>query len=205
MKRALMEFLGTFFFILTIAMGSHILAVVSMLMAWIYIGGHISGGHYNPALSLAAAVRGKLEWEELPIYWAAQILGGIAAYGFVVFMHGHLAIPSPELALPHAFLIETLLAFVFASVFLVVATIDKFKEGHIAGFAIAFTIPALAALGKTTGGLFNPAIALGATIMGAFKGTSIAWESLLVYVGGALLGGFIAAYVFDYFYLSHKR
>ena len=52
MRRLIIEFLGTFFLILTIALTGNAIAIAAMLMAWIYIGGYISGGHYNPAVSL---------------------------------------------------------------------------------------------------------------------------------------------------------
>ncbi len=207
MKRELMEFLGTFFFILTIAMTANPFAIASMLMAWVYIGGYISGGHYNPAVSLAATVRGKLSWEEFPRYIIAQILGGFAAYAVAYLFHRHISIPTPGLKIDllPALLMEVLLAFVFAYVVLTVATSERFRDSRIFGFAIGFTIPALAYLGgPISGGLFNPAIALGSMLFGAFVGKPIVWEHLFMYVGGAFIGGFLAAYAFNHFMTEEK-
>lgn len=202
MKRLIMEFLGTFFLVLTIAMTANPFAIAAMLMAWVYIGGYISGGHYNPLVSFAVALVGKLSWREFPYYFAVQVLGGFAAYALTFFLHGQVFIPapSPNATFLQAFVVEVLLAFVLALVVLNVATADSFKGSHIFGFAIGFTIPALAYLGSPiSGGLFNPAISLGSYIFGALKGMPIVWEHLLMYVGGALLGGYLAAIAFRYF------
>lgn len=208
MKKAIMEFLGTFFLVLTIVLTANPLAIAAMLMAWVYIGGYISGGHYNPAISFGAALTQRLSWHSFYRYAAAQILGGVAAYALVSYLVGQVAIPAPgaSYSVAQAFIVETLLAFVLVLVVLNVATSDKYKNSSIFGFAIGFTIPALAYLGgPISGGLFNPALALGANIFGALKGAHISWENLLMYVGGALLGGFLAAYAFKYFVLDEKR
>jgi aquaporin Z len=208
MKRLIMEFLGTFFFIFTIAMTGNPWAIASMLMAWMYIGGYISGAHYNPMVSLAVALRGRLNWHDLPGYMIAQILGGFVAYGMTLFIRGSIALPHPgtHITLLQAFITEILLAFVLALVVLATATWDKFKGNTIFGFAIGFTIPALAVLGSPiSGGLFNPAIALGSYLFGAIKGMPISWLHLAMYVGGAFIGGVLAAYAFRYFELETER
>ncbi|MBA3953999.1 aquaporin [Candidatus Dependentiae bacterium] len=205
MKKLLMEFIGTFFFIFTIAMTSNPFAIAAMLMAWIYIGGSVSGAHYNPAVTLAVALRGRLAWDAVPGYMIAQVLGGFVAFALTYFFKNSIAITQPGLGVTflQAFIMETLLAFVLALVVLVVATWDKFRLNHIFGFAIGFTIPALAALGSpVSGGLFNPAIALGSVLFGLTQRIPLVWQDLGMYVGGALLGGVLAAYAFRYFILD---
>ena len=77
MKNYLTEVIGTFFLVLTIgltAIGGVAmapLAIGSALMVMVYMGGHISGGHYNPAVSLAVMMRGKLDSKELLPYWVS--------------------------------------------------------------------------------------------------------------------------------------
>lgn len=203
MKKQLMEFLGTFFFISTIAMTSNPIAIGLMLMAWLYIGGYISGGHFNPMVSLAVAIRGNLNWKDFPSYVIAQIAGGFLAYAMTYFIYGKISVPAPgsQVTLLQAFIVEILLAFVLALVVLVTATSDKFKNSQIFGFAIGLTIPALAAIGgPISGGLFNPAIALGSSLFALTKGLPIAWPALLMYVIGALIGGYLAAQAFKYFF-----
>jgi aquaporin Z len=205
MKRALVELLGTFFFVLTIAMTGSPIAIAAMLMAWVYIGGYISGAHYNPAVSLAVALRGHLTWKEFPRYVLAQIVGGIAAFACTSYLQGQVTLPAPGagVGFGQAFIVEVGLAFVLALVVLVVATSDKFKNSQVFGFAIGFTIPALAVLGSPiSGGLFNPAIAIGAALFGAAQGNAIVWPDLFMYVGGALIGGFLAAWAFRHLVLE---
>lgn len=200
MKKLLMELIGTFFFVLTVAMTGNALAISAMLMAWVYIGAYVSGGHYNPLLSLAVALTGKLSWKEMGYYWLAQILGGVAAYAVTWLQFERIIIPQPHAGLLSAFIFEVLLAFVFGLVVLTVATSAKYKESYIFGFAIGFTVLALGILGSPiSGGLFNPAIALGANIVGLARGMEIVWSFVTMYVGGALLGGFLAAHAYRYF------
>ncbi len=203
MKKLVMEFLGTFFLILTIVITANPLAIAAMLMAWVYIGGYVSGGHYNPLVSFAVALRGKMLKRDLPYYMGAQVLGGFVAYLFAAFLHGHITLPQPgsHVGLLQAFVVEILLAFVFALVVLVTATSDRFRTSHVFGFAIGFTIPALAFLGgPISGGLFNPAIAIGAALFGILQGFGIVWEYLIMYVGGSFAGAALAAYVYTYFF-----
>lgn len=203
MKKLLMEFVGTFFFILSIALTGNSIAIASMLMAWVYIGSLISGSHYNPMVSVAVALRGRMEWSEVPGYIIAQILGGFAAFAFTHFIHGTIAIPHPgaEVTLLQAFIVEVLLAFVLALVILIVATNESFEGNDIFGLAIGFTIPALAAVGgPISGGLFNPAIAIGAAAFGYIKGMAVSQSHLAMYVGGAFLGGALAAYLYNYLF-----
>lgn len=200
MKRLIMELLGTFFLVLTIAITGNALAAGLMLMAWIYIGAYVSGGHYNPLVTLAVKLTGRLSWRELFSYWGAQILGGIAAYTVSSAVINRLNIPQPHAELLPAFIFEVLLAFVFGLTVLVTAVSTKYKDSYIFGFAIGLTLFALSAVGgNISGGLFNPAIALGANLAGVLKGMTIAWNLVLMYVGGALLGGFLAAHAYRYF------
>lgn len=202
MKKLIIEFLGTFFLVLTIAMTGDPLAIAAMLMAWVYIGGFISGAHYNPAVSLAVTLRGKLSWIEAARYMAAQIAGGFSAFAMTAFLNGKVIMPAPGAAftLQQALIVEVLLAFILAYVVLTVATSESFKNSQIFGFAIGFTIPALAILGSPiSGGLFNPAIAIGANLFGALKGMPIVLPHVIMYVGGAFLGGYLAAYAFRHF------
>ena len=178
------------------------IAIAAMLMVWVYIGAYVSGANYNPAVSLAMALRGKLAWHTLPWYWLAQVLGGCAAFFLASHLHGHLVIPAPGngVTLLEAFVVEVLLAFVFALIILVIATADRYRGNHIFGFAIGFSIPALSGVGGAiSGGLFNPAIAIGAMLVGLLSGVPVVWSHLFMYVGGALLGAVLAALAFHHF------
>ncbi len=201
MRNAVVEFIGTFFLVLTA--GSAVLsgspgvigplAVGAGLMAMIYAGGHISGAHYNPAVSLGVLLRGRLSAAELAPYWIAQVAGAAAAAGVVLFLRG--AAPSPTVTQPGpAFVAE--LAFTFALVYVVlnVATAKRTSGNSYFGLAIGFTVLAGAfAVGSVSGALFNPAVAVGALIVGLLPAHMI-W----LYVIAELLGGVLAAFVFRF-------
>lgn len=205
MKKILMELVGTFFFILTIVMTANPFAIASMLMAWVYIGGFISGAHFNPMVSLAMALCRKLSWNNFFYYSLAQIIGGFLAFALTVYLTGHFIVPRPNAAtsLFQDFIVEMLLAFVLALEILVIATYEKYDGNFVTGFAIGFTIPALALLGTPiSGGLFNPAISLGGALFSLIKGVQIIPAHLIMYVGGASVGGALAACFYKYFFMS---
>jgi aquaporin Z len=201
MRNAVVEFIGTFFLVLTA--GSAVLsgspgvigplAVGAGLMAMIYAGGHISGAHYNPAVSLGVLLRGRLSAAELVPYWIAQVAGASAAAGVVIFLRGSAAAPTVTQAGP-AFVAE--LAFTFALVYVVlnVATAKRTSGNSYFGLAIGFTVLAGAfAVGSVSGALFNPAVAVAAMIVGLMPPNMI-W----LYVIAELLGGTLAAFVFRF-------
>src|SRR5918996_4239393 len=94
MNKYVTEFVGTFFLVLTIGLsvlgGTPMapLAIGASLMVMVYMGGHVSGAHYNPAVSLAVLLRGKLQPGDVVPYMAMQILGAFAAAAVVYVVTG---------------------------------------------------------------------------------------------------------------------
>src|SRR5512135_1988193 len=95
MKKYTVEFIGTFFLLLVIGLcviepggagAMAPLAIGTVLMVMVYAGGHISGGHYNPAVTLGVWMRGKCAAKDVPFYMVAQVLGGLAASSLVLFI-----------------------------------------------------------------------------------------------------------------------
>jgi glycerol uptake facilitator-like aquaporin len=201
MKNNLIEFLGTFFFTLAIALASpNALAIGLVLLAVTYIGRHISGAYYNPALVIAGWRRGSLDGEHVIAYLIAQVLGALAAlllvlYVFdVPFLH-----PLPPEIHPVVVLgFEVLITFAFALVFLSLSHGSHAKEhSHVAGIVIGLAFAGLA----TFGALFNPAVAAGSVIVDAISGAALDKTGLWylgVFVLGPVLGGFAAAHVHEY-------
>ncbi len=202
MNKYLCEFIGTFFLVLTV--GSTVisggagvippLAIGSMLMVMIFATGHISGGHLNPAVTLAVWMRGKCATRDVPGYILAQIAGGIAAALLVLFMKGNPAVTPMEFPSgPVVPLIaEFLGTFALAFVVLNAATARANASNSFYGLAIGFTVVAAAfALGPYSGGAFNPAVAVGITTMGLN-----AWSNLWIHLVADLAGGAAAAMVF---------
>jgi aquaporin Z len=205
MRNYLTEFIGTFFLVLTIGLtvlgGTPLapLAIGCSLMIMVYMGGHVSGGHYNPAVSLAVFLRGKMASSaELFRYWIAQIVGAIVAALTVWCVTGKTfaPTPSPEASTTAALTVEFLYTFALALVVLNSAVSAKTQGNSFYGLAIGFTIVVAAfAGGPISGGAFNPAVGLGPTVIHATMGEG-GWAFLWLYLVGPLLGGAVAAWVF---------
>lgn len=199
--RYVYEFIGTFFLVFTIGMvavepaappGFAPIAIGTVLAVMIFAGGHVSGGHYNPAVSLAAFVRGKLSATDMGIYWAAQVLAGAVAAGAVLFLKGNPAVTPMAPDLAKALVAEFLFTFALCYVVLNVATARGTEGNSFYGWAIGSTVLAGAyAVGAVSGGAFNPAVAVGASVMGLFS-----WSTIWVYLVANMLGGGAAALVF---------
>ncbi|HEX7025060.1 MAG TPA: aquaporin [Gemmatimonadales bacterium] len=205
MRRYLTEFIGTFFFILVISLvvtpGGQAwapLAIGATLMVVVYMGGHVSGGHYNPAVSLAVYLRGKLEARDVLPYMVAQILGATAAAYISFLLLGQTFAPAPgaSATTTGALMVELLFTFLLALVVLNSATSKHTQGNSYYGLAIGFTIVVAAfAGGGISGGAFNPAVATGPTLVNALFGGGT-MGNLWIYLVGPFLGGALASMVF---------
>jgi aquaporin Z len=198
------EAIGTFFLVFTVgaAVGSRSalapLAIGAVLMVMIYAGGHLSGGHYNPAVTLAALVRRRIGLGDAVAYWVAQICAGLVAALLVrtVVDPAQLATTATTTlagrTLVAAFVVELLFTFALAYVVLNVATSKDHPNNSFYGLAIGFTVLAGAiAVGGISGGAFNPAVAVGGAVMHIF-----AWPTLWVYLVAQLVAGAAAGVTF---------
>jgi aquaporin Z len=204
MKKYLVEFIGTFFLVSTVGHtvingGAGVippLAIGSILMVMIFAGGHISGGHYNPAVTLAVWLRGKCATADVPGYVIAQLLAGLAAAYLVIFMKCHPVVTPMEFkegpCVP--LLAEFLGTFALAFTVLNTATAKGTEGNSFYGLAIGFTVVSCAfSLGGYSGGAFNPAVALGITTMGLNS-----FANIWIHLVGELAGGAVAAMVFKF-------
>jgi len=205
MKKMLVEFIGTFFLVLAVCTTQNPIAIGLMLMAMVYMGGHISGGHYNPAVSLAVWVRGKLSFMHLLLYWISQLLGGICASLVFQFVVGKYFFPSPSMdaSIYQAMTVEALFTFVLCSVVLAVATCDSLNGNFIYGLAIGLSLVSIAFAGGISGGAYNPAVGLGPIIGDLITGGTFAdlcaipaTHCMMIYSAGPLLGGLVAGVVY---------
>jgi aquaporin Z len=194
------EAIGTFFLVFTIGAslrsGSSLapLAIGAALMVMIYAGGHLSGGHYNPAVTLAVLVRRRIELRDAIGYWIAQVGAGLVAAAAVDAVRpGHVnPLTLSGFAVVAAFVAELLFTFALCYVVLNVATSKDHPDNSFYGLAIGFTVLAGAvAVGGISGGAFNPAVVFGGAAMGMF-----ALPTLWVYLVAELLAGAAAGVVF---------
>ncbi len=193
MRNYITEFIGTFFLVLTVGLTGNPLAIGAALMVMIYAGGHISGAHYNPAVTLAVLLRGKISGAEAIIYMGVQLAGAIAAALIVIVFKGVPPEASQQLDITKAMIAELLGTFALAYVVLNVATAKANTGNSYFGLAIGFTVLAMAfCFGDFSGGAFNPAVALGASIMKLF-----AWNNIWIYLVFCFAGGALAAIIFN--------
>ena len=200
MQKYIMEFIGTFFLVLAIGCaviepGSGALAPLAIgcaLMVLVYAGGHISGAHYNPAVTIAILVRGKCELKDAIVYIVVQLLGAVAAAYVVGILKGGVPVIAGSIDPTNAFIAEVLFTFLLVFVILNVATSKKTEGNSYYGLAIGFTVAAGAfAVGGISGAAFNPAVVVGATVMGLMKTGSIG-----LFFAANIIGGVAAALTF---------
>ena len=202
--KLLTEFVGALLFLFTISLavtGAQPLAgliIGGALMVLVYMGGHVSGAHYNPAVSLAVLLRGKMTVAEFAPYLVAQIGGAIAGCLLAYLASGKTFAPAPGdgVTFVQALIVEATFTFALSLVVLNVATSKGTSGNSFYGAAIGTTIMAAAfAGGGTSGGVYNPAVALGSTIVHAALGGG-SLRHLGLYLIGPFLGGALAAWVF---------
>ncbi len=200
MNKYIVEFIGTFFLVLVVGLtvidpGAGMLAPLAIgctLMIMVYAGGPISGGHYNPAVTLGVWMRGKLEKKEVLPYMLMQIFGGVVAAFIVGFQKGYPALTPMVPDVTKAVLNEFLFTFALVYVVLNVATSKKSAGNSYFGLAIGFTVVIGAfAGGGISGGAYNPAVAVGITTMGLAS-----FSNIWIYLVGNFAGGAAAAMIY---------
>ncbi|QSR89388.1 aquaporin [Methylacidiphilum caldifontis] len=197
MNKTITEFIGTFFLVLTIGctviggVAMAPLAIGSVLMVMIFAGGHISGGHYNPAVTLGVWLRGRCPTQDVMPYMISQFLG---ALGGAVLVKLFRKAPLSALSIDYfpAFMAEFLFSFALVYVVLNVATAKGTAGNSFYGLAIGMTLMAGAfAVGDISGAVFNPAVALAISILGLCS-----YKNLWLYLIADFLGGALAAGIF---------
>ena len=199
MSKYITEFIGTFFLVLTVGctvMG-HVtgvippLAIGAILMTMIYAGGHISGGHYNPAVTLGVWIRGRCPTSDVAPYIVAQIGGSVIAALAAKYLYAKETVTPSAVPLVPVLLTEFLFTFALVYVVLNVATAKANAGNSHYGLAIGFTVLAGAfSVGSISGAAFNPAVAVGACTMGIMS-----WSSIWIYLVANLAGGAVAGAV----------
>ena len=200
------EFVGTFIFLFTISLAAvgtsplAPLAIGGVLMVMVYMGGHRSGGHYNPAVSFGVFLQKKMPAKDLVPYWIAQIAAGIAAFRLGYYITGKTVAIEPQTGYDtlKAFIVETIFTLSLVLVVMNTACSKKTVGNSFYGLAIGFAIfIAAVAAGPVSGGAFNPAVGIGATVLRATQGGGT-WSYIWIPIVGPLLGGAIGSYIWRY-------
>jgi aquaporin Z len=202
MNKYIAEFIGTFFLVLTIGctgIGASAgviapLAIGAALMVMVFAGGHISGAHYNPAVTLGVLIRGKLKAADVIPYWIAQcVAAAVAAIVVSKILRAGVAVTPIVPKLGPALLAEFLFTFALVYVVLNAATAEGTSGNSFYGLAIGMTVMTGAfAVGDISGGAFNPAVAIGISILGIST-----WNNIWIYLVADFAAALAAAVVFN--------
>jgi aquaporin Z len=201
MNKYIAEFIGTFFLVLTIGCtgvgaGAGViapLAIGAALMVMVFAGGHISGAHYNPAVTLGVLIRGKVNGADVVPYMVAQLAGATIAALAVKFLRAGVAVTPITPHVGPALLAEFLFTFALVYVVLNAATAEGTSGNSFYGLAIGMTVMTGAfAVGDISGGAFNPAVALGICLLGISS-----WANIWIYLLADFTAAVLAAVIFQ--------
>ncbi|HEY4284571.1 MAG TPA: aquaporin [Chthoniobacterales bacterium] len=201
MNKYIAEFIGTFFLVLTIGCtgvggGAGViapLAIGAALMVMAFAGGHISGAHYNPAVTLGVLIRGKVNAVDVVPYIIAQLAGAaVAALLTIKCLRAGVAVTAIAPQVGPALLAEFLFTFALVYVVLNTATAEGTSGNSFYGLAIGMTVMTGAfAVGDISGGAFNPAVAVGISLLGISS-----WSNIWIYLVADFAAAIVAAVVF---------
>src|SRR5213082_210155 len=201
MNKYIAEFIGTFFLVLTIGctgigVGAGViapLAIGAALMIMVFAGGHISGAHYNPAVTLGVLIRGRLNVVDVVPYIVAQLAAAATAAVAVKFLRVGIDVTLIAPKIGPALLAEFLFTFALVYVVLNAATAEGTSGNSFYGLAIGMTVMTGAfAVGDISGGAFNPAVALGICVLGISS-----WSNIWIYLLADFAAAIVAAVIFQ--------
>lgn len=200
MKKYLTEFIGTFFLVLIIGLSQNPLAIGFGLTVLVYMGAHISGAHYNPAVSFAMLLRKEINSSDFFKYLLSQILGAFAAAFLVANMSSNMVV-QPDLQEPVAMILVAELIFTYLLVFVIlnVAKHPNLDGNSFYGFAIGLTVMAGAfCVGPLSGGVFNPAVSIGPSLVDIITENGVSQYFVWYYLTAPMAGSVMAVIHFNY-------
>ena len=200
MKKYLTEFIGTFFLVLIIGLSQNPLAIGFGLTVLVYMGAHISGAHYNPAVSFAMLLRKEINSSDFFKYLLSQILGAFAAAFLVANMSSNMVV-QPDLQEPVAMILVAELIFTYLLVFVIlnVATHPNLDGNSFYGFAIGLTVMAGAfCVGPLSGGVFNPSVSIGPSLVDIITENGVSQYFIWYYLTAPIAGSVLAVIHFNY-------
>jgi MIP family channel proteins len=162
--------------------------------------GHVSGGHFNPAVSAGLAIAGKFPSKDVLPYWVAQLVGGFGAVLVMAIVYSSQVTdalhtqPGSGIDDWGALVLEIVATALFVMVILTVATDDRAAwKGVMAPFLIGlFIFTAAVTVGPASGGSFNPARSLDPVLWNQ------EWSDVWIYIVGPLAGGVLGGAIWSY-------
>lgn len=205
MKKYIIECIGTYFLVLIIGLTGNPIAIGIGLSILVYMGAHISGAHYNPAVSLAMIIRGEITIMECLKYILSQCIGAFAgAYSIVLLGADTLSVVSNTDSMTSFFMAEIIFTFLLVFVILNVATHPDTKNNQYYGLAIGLTVAAGAfSVGEISGAVFNPAVSFGPSLLSLINpdlefSNLVSHNFFIYYLSATAIGSVLAGLLFNY-------
>jgi glycerol uptake facilitator-like aquaporin len=201
MRTYTIEAFGAFFFVLVFGFTGDPLAIGLTLMALVYIGSPISGGHYNPAVSFAFFLKRKLSFSDLLGYVAAQLAGGFLAAFLLYFLSGSVFYVEPpsDTGLYQQAFSEVFFTAIFTLVMLMLSIASFHRKNNLNGLIIGLTFTGMLMISTPiSGGILNPATSIGTALFDLIQGGD-SYHHILLYTIAPLCGGALAAFSFSFF------
>ena len=205
MKKYIIECIGTYFLVLIIGLTGNPIAIGIGLSILVYMGAHISGAHYNPAVSLAMIIRGEITIMECLKYILSQCIGAFAgAYSIVLLGADALSVVSNTDSMTSFFMAEIIFTFLLVFVILNVATHPDTKNNQYYGLAIGLTVAAGAfSVGEISGAAFNPAVSFGPSLLSLINpdlefSNLVSHNFFIYYLSATAIGSVLAGLLFNY-------
>ena len=203
MKKYITEIIGTFFLVLIIGLTGNPIAIGLGLAVLVYMGAHISGAHYNPAVTLAMYINDQIDIKESGKYVASQLIGSVIAV-FILTELGQdsFSVVSKTTEIQRFFVAEILFTFLLVFVILNVALNKDLKGNQFYGLAIGLTVTAGAfSVGDISGAVLNPAVSFGPSLMSFIDpqviGDNVSSSDFFVYfLITGITGSVLASYLY---------
>ncbi|WOL02068.1 hypothetical protein Cni_G10787 [Canna indica] len=215
LQKILAEIFGTYFLIfagcasVTVNLSKGMITFPGICIVWglavmvmVYSVGHISGAHFNPAVTIAFATCRRFPWKQVPAYVFAQLLGATLASGTLRLMfggrHEHFPGTIPTGSDVQSLVLEFIISFYLMFVISGVAT-DNRAIGELAGLAVGATILLNVLIaGPISGASMNPARSLGPAVV------ANRWEGMWVYIVGPICGTVAGAWAYNLIRFTNK-
>ena len=203
MKKYITEIIGTFFLVLIIGLTGNPIAIGLGLAVLVYMGAHISGAHYNPAVTLAMYINDQIDIKESGKYVASQLIGSVIAV-FILTELGQdsFSVVSKTTEIQSFFVAEILFTFLLVFVILNVALNKDLRGNQFYGLAIGLTVTAGAfSVGDISGAVLNPAVSFGPSLMSFIDpqviGDNVSSSDFFVYfLITGITGSVLASYLY---------
>lgn len=200
MNKYIIEFIGTFFLVLIIGLTQNPLAIGFGVTALVYMGAHISGAHYNPAVSIAMLIRSEIGFNDFIKYVLAQVLGSAFAAYIVYAISSNIVIqPNLDESVYAILLAEILFTYLLILVILNIACHPQVDGNSFYGLAYGLTVMVgIYAVGPLSGGVFNPAVSIGPSIIDLITGGGTSQYFVWYYLTAPIIGSVLAVITFNY-------